>query len=91
MEEIACVLKAISHETRLRVIYTLYEEKELNVSQLVDKIKCEQSLLSHHLTDMRIKGILTCRKKGKNCFYSLKDKQLYQVLDCLINIIKPNI
>ncbi len=83
MTDAAYILKAISHETRLKVIRELSETEELNVSQLVGIIKCEQSLLSHHLTDMRAKGILNCRKEGKNCYYSLKIKQIAKVFDCI--------
>jgi ArsR family transcriptional regulator len=83
MEQAAYMLKAISHGTRLCVISLLAEQNELNVSQLVEELKCEQSLLSHHLTDMRAKGILNCRREGKNCYYSLKNKQIVQIIDCI--------
>lgn len=83
MDEAAYMLRAISNETRLKVIDELRYVDELTVSELVVLIGCEQSLLSHHLTDMRAKGVLNCRKEGKNCFYSLKNKQITQILDCL--------
>ncbi|MFV0390947.1 MAG: ArsR/SmtB family transcription factor [Paludibacteraceae bacterium] len=83
MEDAAYMLKAISNGTRLRVISILKSNEELTVSQLVEMTECEQSLLSHHLTDMRAKGILNCRKDGKNCFYSLKNKQITQIIDCI--------
>ena len=83
MEQAAYSLKAISHGTRLSVIALLAEQEEMNVSQLVEKLNCEQSLLSHHLTDMRAKGILICRRVGKNCYYSLKNKQIVQIIDCI--------
>lgn len=83
MEEAAYTLKAISNGTRLCVISLLSEQDELNVSQLGQKLQCEQSLLSHHLTDMRSKGILNCRREGKNCFYSLKNKQIVQIINCI--------
>ena len=83
MEQAAYSLKAISHGTRLSVIALLAEQEEINVSQLVEKLNCEQSLLSHHLTDMRAKGILICRRVGKNCYYSLKNKQIVQIIDCI--------
>ena len=70
MENAAYMLKAISNATRLRVISLLNESDELSVSQMVEELDCEQSLLSHHLTDMRARGVLNCRKDGKNCFYS---------------------
>ena len=83
MEEAAYTLKAISNGTRLCVISLLAEQEELNVSQLGEQLQCEQSLLSHHLTDMRAKGILNCRRDGKNCYYSLKNKQIIQIIECI--------
>ncbi len=83
MEQAAYSLRAISQGTRLCVISLLAEKEEMNVSELVDKLNCEQSLLSHHLTDMRAKGILNCRREGKNCYYSLKNKQIVQIIDCI--------
>lgn len=83
MEDAAYTLRAISNGTRLRVIAILSEKEELSVSQLVEEINCEQSLLSHHLTDMRAKGVLNFRREGKNSFYSLRNKQIVQILDCI--------
>lgn len=83
MDEAAYTLKAISNGTRLYVISLLSETEELNVSQIGEQLQCEQSLLSHHLTDMRAKGILNCRREGKNCYYSLKNKQIVHILDCI--------
>lgn len=83
MEEAAYTLKAISNGTRLCVISLLSQKEEMNVSQLGEELQCEQSLLSHHLTDMRAKGILNCRREGKNCFYSLKNKHIVQILECI--------
>lgn len=81
MEDAAYTLKAISHSTRLCVLSILSNKDEMNVSELVEELKCEQSLLSHHLTDMRAKGILNCRKDGKNCYYSLKNKHVVKILE----------
>jgi len=83
MENAAYTLKAISNGTRLCVISLLSQKEEMNVSQLGEELNCEQSLLSHHLTDMRAKGILNCRRDGKNCYYSLKNKQMIQIIDCI--------
>lgn len=83
MQEAAYTLKAISHSTRLCVISLLSKAEEMNVTQIGKELNCEQSLLSHHLTDMRAKGVLNCRREGKNCFYSLKNKHIVQILDCI--------
>jgi DNA-binding transcriptional ArsR family regulator len=81
MDQAAYTLKAISNGTRLCVISLLANQEELSVSQLNEQLHCEQSLLSHHLTDMRAKGILNCRRVGKNCLYSLKNREIVQVLE----------
>ena len=83
-EESAYILKALANETRLCVIMQLSRNGEMTVSQLREGADCEQSLLSHHLTDMRAKGILHCRRDGRNNYYSLKDKRITNVLKCLM-------
>ena len=83
-EEAAYTLKALANETRLCVIMQLSRTKEKTVSELMSEMDCEQSLLSHHLTDMRAKGILECRKSGKHCYYSLKNQNMVQLLDCVL-------
>jgi ArsR family transcriptional regulator len=84
-EESAYILKALANETRLCVIMQLSRNNEMTVSELRESADCEQSLLSHHLTDMRAKGILHCRRDGRNNYYSLKDKRITNVLKCLMN------
>ena len=68
MEDAAYMLKAIAHSTRLRIISLLAKNDELNVTEISTKLQCEQSLLSHHLTNMRARGVLSCRKEGKIVF-----------------------
>ena len=83
-EESAYILKALANETRLCVIMQLSRGDEMTVSQWREGADCEQSLLSHHLTDMRAKGILNCRRDGRNNYYSLKDKRVTNLLKCLM-------
>ncbi len=83
MSEAAYLLRAISNDIRLSVISVLADVEEVGVSELREKIGCEQSLLSHHLTDMRAKRILRCRKEGKRCYYSLTNKHFIQILNCI--------
>ncbi len=84
-EEAAYILKALANEIRLCVIMQLTQAGEKSVTELMEQMDCEQSLLSHHLTDMRAKGILRCRKSGKNSFYSLSDKRFSNVLTCIMH------
>ncbi|WP_294067800.1 ArsR/SmtB family transcription factor [Proteiniphilum sp. UBA1028] len=84
-EEAAYLLRALANETRLCVILQLSQTAEKSVSELMEGMDCEQSLLSHHLTDMRAKGLLSCRRSGKNSFYSLKDRRVINILRCVMH------
>ena len=88
LEKAAYILKALAHETRLCVLMQLAETKEKSVSELMEVVGCEQSLLSHHLTDLRAKGILNSRREGQRNFYSLNNKQIIPLLECLLNYCK---
>ncbi len=89
-EEAAYILKALANEIRLSVIALLTETEERTVTEMMEIIGCEQSLLSYHLTDMRAKGILSMRKSGKNCFYSIKNKRVIEMLSCVVGCKKED-
>jgi len=43
----------------------------------------EQSMLSHHLSKMKANGVLCSEKKGKNNFYSIADRRVLKIFDCI--------
>ncbi|MEN7550313.1 metalloregulator ArsR/SmtB family transcription factor [Rapidithrix thailandica] len=85
LEKAAFILKTIAHPVRLRIIGLLNDHEQLSVSELCEKLDCEQSLTSHHLSNMKLKGLLSARREGKNIYYSLKEKQVTSILTCLEN------
>ncbi len=88
LERAAYILKALAHETRLCVLMQLAETKELSVSDLMQEVGCEQSLFSHHLTDLRAKGILNSRREGQRNLYSINNEQIVPLLECILNYCK---
>lgn len=85
LEKAAYILKTIAHPTRLAIISILNEHEALTVSEIVKLTGCEQSLMSHHLINLKTKGLLSARRDGTNIFYSLKEKNLTQVVGCINN------
>lgn len=83
IERAAYVLKAVAHPLRIRIIQMLNEQKELNVSTIYKNLNAEQSLISHHLINMRDKGILEIRRSGKNIYYFLVDTAIADIIDCI--------
>ena len=88
LEKAAYILKALAHETRLCVLLQLAETKEKSVSDLMKEVGCEQSLLSHHLTDLRAKGILNSLRDGQRNLYSINNEQIVPLIECLLNYCK---
>ncbi|UFH55361.1 helix-turn-helix transcriptional regulator [Spirosoma sp. KNUC1025] len=83
VDKAAYVLKAVAHPLRIKIIQMLNEDKELNVSAIYKNLNAEQSLISHHLINMRDKGILDIRRKGKNIYYYLVDTSVSEVIECI--------
>ncbi|MCU0415880.1 MAG: metalloregulator ArsR/SmtB family transcription factor [Cytophagaceae bacterium] len=83
LEKAAYILKTIAHPIRLSIVDYLSKVTELSVNQLCDLVQAEQSLVSHHLQNMRLKGILKVRKEGVSCYYSLKEKNIISILHCV--------
>ncbi|MGB1241719.1 MAG: ArsR/SmtB family transcription factor [Chitinophagales bacterium] len=83
LEKIAFILKTIAHPVRLQIVELLEFHEGLSVSAISEKLKTEQSLTSHHLSNMKLKGILRSRKEGRKVIYSLKEKSVVQILNCL--------
>jgi DNA-binding transcriptional ArsR family regulator len=83
IDKAAYVLKAVAHPLRIRIIQMLNENTELNVSTIYKNLNAEQSLISHHLINMRDKGILDIRRSGKNIFYFLVDTAVAEIIECI--------
>lgn len=85
LEKVAFILKTVAHPTRLAVIHLLDKKGRMTVNELCSFTGCEQSLLSHHLNGMRLKGILKAEREGQNIFYSLKEKSVVGIMQCIEN------
>lgn len=83
MERAAYVLKAVAHPVRISVIDLLDQAERMTVTELQQALDIEQSLLSHHLTNLRDKGILTTQRDGKNVYYSLADRTIIGIIECI--------
>ena len=85
LQEAAIILKTISHPTRLAIVEILSKFSKLTVSEINKIVNCEQSLLSHHLTNMKLRGILYSEREGQNVYYSLKMKEVSKLLAWIEN------
>lgn len=85
LERAAYILKTIAHPTRLAIIDVLNRNQQLQVNEICKILDLEQSIVSHHLINMKIKGLLRATKSGNCVFYSLKEQNLIEIITCVSN------
>ena len=77
MNDLVTIFKALSDETRLRVI-KLLEQGELCVCDITAALDMVQPKVSFHLSALKEAGLIKDRKQGKWIHYSLDDKDLFR-------------
>ncbi len=91
MFELMAVTKALSDETRIRLLAAL-EEGELCVCQLIELVALAPSTVSKHLSILRAARLIEARKQGRWMHYRLASagapQAVEQALDWLITTIR---
>ncbi len=85
LERIAYILKTVAHPLRLGIVHILEQHPRLSVTQICEMLGSEQSLTSHHLQNMRLKGLLSAKRDGRSMLYSLKERDVSLIIECLEN------
>ena len=79
MKDLVTIFKALSDETRLRII-KLLEQGELCVCDIVAAFDMIQPKVSFHLAALKAAGFLKDRKEGKWMHYKIDDSDLFKRL-----------
>ncbi len=82
IERLAEVLKALANPARLRLVNIL-TCGEWSVSELCELSGLKQSLVSQQLRNLRLNNIVKRRKEVPNTYYSLNEKNVVFMLNCL--------
>jgi ArsR family transcriptional regulator len=77
------LFKLVSDGTRLRILFLLRKEKEINVRTLCGLLQQSQPAVSHHLGLLRVAGLIACRRDGKHNYYYLVTEKLTELIDLL--------
>ena len=83
LEKISEIFQGLAFPVRLRVLELLEGGEDFAVYEILEEIKIEASLLSHHLTKMKNIGILESYRNGRNIYYRLAIKEITKVFDCI--------
>lgn len=83
VEKIAFVLKTVAHPMRVGIIDLLSQHEKMSVNDITAYLGLEQSLTSHHLANLKMKGVLGSKREGKQIFYFLKLKEVVDLIATL--------
>ena len=72
MKPTAQFFKALADESRLKMLWLLFHQKELCVCDFVATLQITQSKASRHLRTLFHEGFVTDRKDGLWSYYSLR-------------------
>ncbi len=86
MENVLTIFKALSEETRLRII-KLLEHGELCVCDIVAALDMIQPKVSFHLAVLKDAGFIKDRKQGKWVHYRIDDSDMFRRL-LLLSILE---
>jgi ArsR family transcriptional regulator, virulence genes transcriptional regulator len=84
-QEASEFLKALAHEARLVILCTL-AEGEKTVGDLEAILAQRQSTVSQQLARLRLDGLVTTRRDGKNVYYRLANADIHVILDAIHDV-----
>ena len=82
--------KVFSNSTRLEIL-NLLGDKELSVTELIEKTKLSQANISQHLSIMKSKGIVISDRKGKNIYYRLINPKIIKAFDIIRDVLSERL
>lgn len=82
--------KVFSNPTRLEIL-NLLRDKQLSVTELIEKTKLSQANISQHLSIMKSKGIVTSNRKGKNVYYKLTNPKIIKAFDIIREVLSERL
>jgi ArsR family transcriptional regulator, arsenate/arsenite/antimonite-responsive transcriptional repressor len=83
------IFKALSDESRVRILSLLYHNKELCISDLEQILDFTQSKTSRHLIYLKNSGIVNSRKVNNWVLYYLVD-EVYDLISQIFNYLSKD-
>ena len=79
-KDLVQLFKLMADETRLRILFFLMQEEEINVRTLCELLNQSQPAVSHHLALLRVAGLIEARRDGKHNFYRIIPRRVQEML-----------
>ena len=82
IEDLALLLKSISHPIRLKIL-CLLQDRELSVSEIRDAVKTSGANITQHLNILRNQGVIDFRKDANFIYNRIADERIIELMKSL--------
>jgi len=85
VEDLALLLKSISHPIRLKIL-CLLQDRELSVSEIRDAVETSGANITQHLNILRNQGVIDFRKDANFIYNRIADERIIELMKTLQQI-----
>src|SRR3972149_5795089 len=82
----AQLCQTLASPIRLEILSCL-RDGEKRVNELVEMTELNQANISQHLSNLRGKGLVTCRRDGTNVYYSIANSKIIRACDLIREVL----
>jgi DNA-binding transcriptional ArsR family regulator len=75
-----------SSPRRLEIMSVL-RDRELTVSEILERMQISKTNLSQHLSVMKNQGVLESRREGQHVFYYIANRKILQAYDLIQEVL----
>lgn len=84
------IFSILQDENRQQIIMMLFDEKELSVTAITEKMSLSRPAVSHHLRLLLNVNLVAVRQEGKERYYRLELFKAVGLLESLLSSIKTD-
>ena len=78
--------RALGDESRLRIL-RLLRDRDMYLTELAQALEVSKPTMKHHLTALRVAGLVTVTDLGAQTYYSLRKDRLSEAGDDLMRFL----
>jgi DNA-binding transcriptional ArsR family regulator len=82
------ILKSINHKLRQDIVKMIDSKKDITVTEIYKKLQIEQSIVSQHLSKLRLAKVLTTKKEGRFVRYYVNHDRISQIKSIVDQLLK---
>ena len=80
--DLAELFKIFGDSTRIRILFSLFNNDEVSVGELAESLNMTISAISHQLRILKHNKLIKSRREGKLSLYSLDDEHVRTIIGC---------